>query len=109
MRLYRWVISPAKTLLFGPLAQCRFTPSCSDYALGALQAHGALRGGGLAVYRICRCHPWGGCGEDPVPAGKSELRTPKSAGPNHRPLGRHNFWPSFRLSAIQTQRSSCRH
>lgn len=67
VRIYRWVISPAKIFLFGPLSQCRFSPSCSQYALEAIRRHGAVRGSGLAVKRICRCHPWGGCGEDPVP------------------------------------------
>ncbi len=65
---YRWVISPAKTFLFGPLGRCRFTPSCSEYALGALRHHGALAGSWLALKRIGRCHPWGGCGHDPVPS-----------------------------------------
>ena len=67
VRLYRWTLSPAKTLLFGPFARCRFTPSCSAYALEALQKHGALAGGRLALKRLCRCHPWGDCGHDPVP------------------------------------------
>jgi len=67
VRVYRWTLSPAKTFLFGPLAQCRFTPSCSQYALEALRTHGALTGGWLATKRICRCHPWGDCGHDPVP------------------------------------------
>lgn len=67
VRIYRWVISPVKTVLFGPLSHCRFSPSCSRYALEAIRRHGALRGGGLALKRICRCHPWGGCGDDPVP------------------------------------------
>jgi uncharacterized protein len=67
VRLYRWTLSPAKTFLFGPLGQCRFTPSCSQYALDSLRAHGALAGSWLAVKRICRCHPWGDCGHDPVP------------------------------------------
>ena len=67
VRLYRWTLSPAKTLLFGPLARCRFTPSCSAYALEALQKHGALAGSRLALKRLCRCHPWGDCGHDPVP------------------------------------------
>lgn len=67
VRLYRWVISPLKTALFGPLGRCRFEPSCSAYALESLQRHGPFRGGWLALKRIGRCHPWGGCGHDPVP------------------------------------------
>jgi len=67
VRLYRWTLSPAKTFLFGPLAGCRFTPSCSEYALEALKTHGALDGSWLTAKRICRCHPWGDCGHDPVP------------------------------------------
>lgn len=45
---------------------CRFLPSCSQYAVEALQRHGALRGGALAVWRICRCHPFSRGGCDPV-------------------------------------------
>ncbi|PYJ01842.1 MAG: membrane protein insertion efficiency factor YidD [Verrucomicrobia bacterium] len=70
VRLYRYVVSPATALLFGPLGKCRFTPSCSAYAVEALKSHGALKGSWFAVKRICRCHPWGDCGEDPVPASK---------------------------------------
>jgi uncharacterized protein len=47
--------------------QCRFLPTCSDYARQAIEIHGALDGGILATKRICRCHPWGGEGFDPVP------------------------------------------
>lgn len=46
---------------------CRFSPSCSAYAIEALRTHGAARGGWLALRRILRCHPWGGMGHDPVP------------------------------------------
>lgn len=46
---------------------CRFTPSCSQYAIDALIKYGPLKGGWLTVKRLSRCHPWGGCGYDPVP------------------------------------------
>lgn len=46
---------------------CRFDPSCSQYAFDALRLHGAFRGSWLAARRISRCHPWGGSGVDPVP------------------------------------------
>ena len=61
IRFYQWVISP----LLG--CNCRYLPSCSHYALEAVQRHGALRGAWLAMRRILRCHPWGGQGLDPVP------------------------------------------
>jgi uncharacterized protein len=61
VRTYQLIVSP---LL---LPSCRFLPSCSDYAIEALERHGALRGGGLALWRLARCHPWGGSGYDPVP------------------------------------------
>jgi len=67
VRLYRWVLSPAKIFLFGPLGRCRFTPTCSEYALEAIRTHGTLDGSWLALKRIVRCHPWGDCGPDPVP------------------------------------------
>lgn len=62
IRFYRYAISP----LFGQ--HCRFYPSCSAYALEALEAHGVMRGGWLAVRRIGRCHPWHVGGVDLVPA-----------------------------------------
>ena len=58
---YQRFISP-----FTPPA-CRFTPTCSEYARQALIKHGPIRGTWLAIKRICRCHPWGGQGYDPVP------------------------------------------
>jgi putative membrane protein insertion efficiency factor len=75
LRLYQWIVSPAKAVLFGPLGHCRFEPSCSQYAVTAIQVYGTLNGGARAVWRVCRCHPWGGCGEDPVPARKVKVRS----------------------------------
>lgn len=67
VRVYRWTISPAQTLLFGASGGCRFTPTCSQYAITSVREHGALAGSWLAARRICRCHPWSSCGHDPVP------------------------------------------
>ncbi len=67
IRAYRLTISPAQAVLFGATGGCRFTPTCSQYALEAVREHGALAGGALAAKRICRCHPWGASGHDPVP------------------------------------------
>ncbi len=72
IQLYRWTLSPAQTFLFGPASGCRFTPTCSVYAVEALQNHGAAAGSWLTVKRLCRCHPWGGCGYDPVPPANFE-------------------------------------
>ena len=66
VRLYRIAISP----WLG--ANCRFDPTCSSYAIEALQRHGILSGTWLAVRRIGRCHPWGGSGYDPVPGGEED-------------------------------------
>ncbi len=60
VRMYR-------TLRTGRPSPCRYVPSCSTYALEALEAHGAARGSWLAARRLGRCHPWGGLGFDPVP------------------------------------------
>lgn len=67
LRAYQLAVSPLLHALFGPFGGCRFYPTCSDYAAQAVRRHGAGRGSVLAVGRLCRCHPWGGCGEDPVP------------------------------------------
>ena len=61
IRVYQWLISP----LLGN--HCRFYPSCSQYACEAIELHGAVRGGWLAVRRLLRCHPWHPGGVDPVP------------------------------------------
>ncbi len=67
LHCYRWFLSPAKAVLFGPLGRCRFTPSCSEYALAAVREHGAFLGSWLALKRLARCHPWSEAGFDPVP------------------------------------------
>ena len=61
VRFYQVAISPLKP------PTCRFSPTCSTYALEALKKYGLLKGGRLALRRIMRCHPWGGSGYDPVP------------------------------------------
>ncbi len=61
IRAYRLVGSPWVG------RNCRFHPTCSEYALQALRRHGALRGGWLTLRRLARCHPWGGAGIDEVP------------------------------------------
>jgi len=66
VQIYRWILSPAKASFFGR-AVCRYTPSCSNYALEALRRHGPICGTTLAARRLCRCHPWGDSGPDPVP------------------------------------------
>lgn len=65
VRAYRLILSP----WLGN--SCRFQPTCSAYALEALEKHGAIKGGWLAFWRILRCNPWGGCGHDPVPPAKT--------------------------------------
>ena len=61
IQFYRYAISP----LIPP--RCRYTPTCSQYALQAVLKYGAWKGGWLALKRIGRCHPWGGHGHDPLP------------------------------------------
>ena len=61
IKLYQWILSP----LLGP--KCRFTPTCSNYALQAFKKYGPIKGLWLASRRIVKCHPWGPHGYDPVP------------------------------------------
>ncbi len=71
LRAYQRWISPALHALSGPGSGCRYTPSCSQYCLEAVVRHGAAKGSWLGLRRLARCHPWGGCGPDPVPQLKS--------------------------------------
>lgn len=61
VKFYQLCVSP----FFPP--SCRFTPTCSEYAMQALRKYGPFKGGWLTVRRLLRCHPWGGSGYDPVP------------------------------------------
>ena len=75
MTLLAWILAlPIKgyRLIFSPWVgrSCRFDPTCSAYALIALERHGALKGSWLTVRRILRCHPWGAHGVDDVPNAK---------------------------------------
>ena len=58
-----WQLGPSSILP----PSCRYQPSCSQYAIEALEKHGAIKGGWMALRRLMRCHPWGGHGYDPVP------------------------------------------
>jgi len=66
VRAYRLLLSPWVG------HHCRYQPTCSEYALTALEKHGAIRGTWLAARRIGRCHPWGQSGYDPVPDRKPD-------------------------------------
>jgi putative membrane protein insertion efficiency factor len=69
---YRLLLRPVLKALAGPNAGCRFQPTCSQYFLDAVERHGPWKGSWLGVRRILRCHPWGGCGYDPVPPGPGD-------------------------------------
>ena len=61
IHFYRYCLSPLKP------PTCRFVPTCSEYAVQAIRKYGPIKGVWLALKRLCRCHPWGGSGYDPVP------------------------------------------
>ncbi len=71
IRTYQYLLSP----WLGP--RCRYSPSCSEYAVEALRLHGSLHGGWLTIKRLARCHPWATFGYDPVPTSRSD-RHPSS-------------------------------
>lgn len=64
VRGYQWLFA-------GRVSPCRYVPTCSSYALEALEVHGFVRGSWLSIRRLGRCHPWGGSGWDPVPDRKA--------------------------------------
>ena len=66
LRAYKFLISP----LLG--TNCRFLPSCSDYAYEAITTKGVIKGGALAIKRLTKCHPWGKSGYDPLNKQKKE-------------------------------------
>ena len=66
IRGYQLIISP----LLG--SNCRFMPTCSEYAIDSLRSHGLIKGSYLTIKRIGKCHPWGGHGYDPIPTKKVE-------------------------------------
>jgi putative membrane protein insertion efficiency factor len=71
IRVYQRVLGPMLKAAAGPGSGCRFSPTCSQYFLEAVETHGPARGAWYGVCRIFRCHPWGGCGYDPVPPPRS--------------------------------------
>jgi putative membrane protein insertion efficiency factor len=83
-RVLVWVLRAYQLVLSPMLGQnCRFYPSCSSYAIEALQVHGAARGALLAARRVCRCHPWNEGGFDPVPPASGKNSSPTACGCNH--------------------------
>ena len=106
IRAYQLVLSP----VLGP--NCRFSPSCSHYALQALDRHGVVRGIGLAASRILRCHPWHPGGHDPVPPACACAVPPvrasiaSSARASGVPLMRASGVPLMRASGVPLMRAS---
>ena len=93
-RLVRLVIAYQRAMEGRP-SPCRFTPSCSSYAVEALQVHGSARGLWLTVRRLARCHPFGPSGWDPVPhaeriARSSHAPSPSLSRPSSRPSSRQD-------------------
>ncbi|QYF95437.1 membrane protein insertion efficiency factor YidD [Massilia sp. PAMC28688] len=79
-RLLVWILRGYQLAISPMLGQnCRFYPSCSQYAIEALRAHGAGRGSWLAARRVCRCHPWTDGGHDPVPPARNKHSDPDSS------------------------------
>ena len=75
LKLYKRWVSPML------LPSCRYVPTCSEYAMEAIERHGALRGSAMTAWRVCRCHPFAKGGFDPVPS--IELRVASSPAQSH--------------------------
>jgi putative membrane protein insertion efficiency factor len=90
---YKLVVSPLLHALSGHSGACRFRPTCSEYAATAVSQHGFLRGGGLALCRLARCHPFGKGGFDPVPLCRhreeSDDSLPHAGAPTSTPRPAH--------------------
>ena len=88
IRIYQCTLSPLLSLLCGPESGCRFTPTCSEYFLQAVEKHGVGRGAWLGLKRLGRCQPWGGSGYDPVPVAESLASgSPAAVGIEHLESG----------------------
>jgi putative membrane protein insertion efficiency factor len=77
LRFYQLLVSP----MLGQ--NCRFFPTCSNYAIEAVKVHGAARGGFLALRRVCRCHPWNAGGVDLVPPPAAPASSPTACDCRH--------------------------
>jgi uncharacterized protein len=75
IRAYQWLFS------WRP-SPCRYVPTCSSYALEAVETHGFVRGGWYGIRRLARCHPWGAHGWDPVPPAGHRHASPAGAAPD---------------------------
>lgn len=90
VRLYRRYLSPLK-----PAPSCRFHPTCSEYAIQAVETHGVLKGVALATWRVLRCHPFNPGGYDPVP--------PRRVGEHHHHGGDHGVMAVRRGRRARTE------
>lgn len=86
IRFYQRILNPMLKAISGPAMGCRYSPSCSNYFLQAVEIHGPWRGSWYGICRIFRCHPWGGCGYDPVPS-------PRTAACGERTCSGHDAPP----------------
>jgi putative membrane protein insertion efficiency factor len=82
IRFYQRILSPMLKAAAGPAAGCRYSPTCSNYFLQAVDLHGPFHGSWIGICRIFRCHPWGGSGYDPVPPPRNPDSRPHAAS-NH--------------------------